>query len=156
MFKATTRRNKYPKPGEGFYEGIVVEYPVEVYRVELADGENDGYWGYNVPSLAGFTVLHNPAGRHATKDEAIARLRQRMLADGWRETRGEAEADLAEELEFRANFRGYGTPGGWAEALRKMRRDALLVEFGFDPALAGEARKEALNTIRRQRGYVGG
>lgn len=155
MFKATTRRNKYPAPSEGFFEGLVIEYPLAVYWIEPR-GKDEGYWGYNVPSLAGFTVLHNPAGSHATKEEALARLRQRMLADGWRETREEAEADLAEELEFRANYRGDGTPGGWAEALRKKRRDVLLVEFGFDPALTGAARKEALNTIRRQRGYVGG
>jgi hypothetical protein len=102
LFKATTRRAKLSR-SFGF-EGFVHE------AKPLTSHTEDG-WNVVLPTPHGAALAYGvTTGPFGTETEARAYGTMALLADGWRETRQEAEADMAAEIEYRSTHRRDGSP----------------------------------------------
>ncbi len=109
MFKSTTRRVK------GDISAILAGIKFEVITHQaapaavLAEPEDEGaYWQALIPSVRGRAMAYSAIGRYPCQDDAVATCREIMLADGWRETREEAEREARDEIERRTKFRADG------------------------------------------------
>lgn len=108
MFKATTRRVK----GDLSATLAGIKYERFIHEAQPASGvDAEGGFTALLPQVRGGAgPAYDMARPFKSQEEAVAFSRSRMIADGWRETREEAEQDAVEEIDRRTNYRADGKP----------------------------------------------